>query len=120
MVGSFTLSSRINSNNCGFVVRASPGPAVKFWVGWQFPTIKIYIYLEKATTFCEISTINLSYVVPFKSTVEISKKYFAVSGYINLIYIFYHLSTSQMRIFVREANAQCTVDDGTTEGAKKP
>jgi hypothetical protein len=29
-----------------------------------------FIYFEKATKFCEISTIDLSYVVPVKSTVE--------------------------------------------------
>ena len=32
-----------------------------------------FIYSEKATNFCEISTINLSYVVTVKSTVEISQ-----------------------------------------------
>ena len=31
-----------------------------------------FIYSEKATKFCEISTLDLSYVVPVKSTVEIS------------------------------------------------
>ena len=30
-----------------------------------------FIYSEKATKFCEISTVDLSYVVPVKSTVEI-------------------------------------------------
>ena len=32
-----------------------------------------FIYSEKATKFCEISTVDLSYVVPVKSTVEISQ-----------------------------------------------
>ena len=32
-----------------------------------------FIYSEKATKFCEISTLDLSYVVPVKSTVEIFK-----------------------------------------------
>ena len=32
-----------------------------------------FIYSEKATKFCEISTVNLSYVVPVKSMVEILK-----------------------------------------------
>ena len=31
-----------------------------------------FIYSEKATNFCEISTVDLSYVVMVKSTVEIS------------------------------------------------
>ena len=31
-----------------------------------------FMYFEKATKFCEISTVDLSYVVTFKSKVEIS------------------------------------------------
>ena len=31
-----------------------------------------FIYSEKATNFCEISPVDLSYVVTVKSTVEIS------------------------------------------------
>ena len=31
-----------------------------------------FIYSEKATKFCEISTVDLPYLVPVKSTVEIS------------------------------------------------
>ena len=31
-----------------------------------------FIYSEKATNFCEIFTVDLSYVVTVKSTVEIS------------------------------------------------
>ena len=34
-----------------------------------------FIYSEKATNFCEISTVNLSYVVTVKSTVEISQNF---------------------------------------------
>ena len=30
-----------------------------------------FIYSEKATKFCEMSTVNLSYVVPVKSMMEI-------------------------------------------------
>ena len=36
-----------------------------------------FIYSEKATKFCEISTLDLSYVV--KSTVEISQNFVAFS-----------------------------------------
>ena len=32
-----------------------------------------FIYSEKATNFFEISTVDLSYAVPVKSTVEISQ-----------------------------------------------
>ena len=40
-----------------------------------------FIYSEKATNFCEISTLLLSYVVPVKSKVEISQNFVAFSEY---------------------------------------
>ena len=43
----------------------------------------VLIYSEKATKFCEISTVDLSYVVPVKSTVEISQKFVAFLEYMN-------------------------------------
>ena len=42
-----------------------------------------FIYSEKATIFCEISTVYLSYVVTVKSTVEISQNFVAFSEYMN-------------------------------------
>ena len=42
-----------------------------------------FIYSEKATIFCEISTVDLSYVVMVKSTLEISQNFVAVSEYMN-------------------------------------
>ena len=42
-----------------------------------------FIYYEKATKFCEISTIDLSYVVTVKSTAEISQHFVAFSEYMN-------------------------------------
>ena len=42
-----------------------------------------FIHSEKATKFCEISTVDLSYVVSVKSTVEISQNSVAFSEYIN-------------------------------------
>ena len=41
------------------------------------------IYSEKATHFCEISSINVSYVVTVKSTVDISQNFVAFSEYMN-------------------------------------
>ena len=41
-----------------------------------------YIYSEKATKFCEISTLLLSYVVAVKSKVEILQNFVAFSEYI--------------------------------------
>ena len=42
-----------------------------------------FIYSEKATNHCEISTVDLSYVLTVKSTVEISKNFVAFSEYMN-------------------------------------
>ena len=42
-----------------------------------------FIYSEKATIFCEIFTVDLSYVVMVKSTVEISQNFVAFSDYMN-------------------------------------
>ena len=36
-----------------------------------------------ATKFCEISTVDLSYVVPVKSMVDISQTFVAFSEYMN-------------------------------------
>ena len=45
-----------------------------------------FIYSEKATKFCEIFTLLLSYVVPVKSKVKISKKIMDFSEYMNFTY----------------------------------
>ena len=42
-----------------------------------------FIYSEKAKKVCEISTVDLSYVVPVKSMVEISQNFVAFSEYMN-------------------------------------
>ena len=42
---------------------------------------KVLIFCENAAKFCKISTVDLSYAVPVKSTVEISKKFVAFSEY---------------------------------------
>ena len=44
-----------------------------------------FIYSEKATKFCEISTNYLSYVLPVKKLVEISPNFVAFSEYMNFI-----------------------------------
>jgi hypothetical protein len=41
------------------------------------------MYSEKATNICEISTVDLSYVVTVKSTVKISQNFVAFSEYMN-------------------------------------
>ena len=50
-----------------------------------------FIYSEKATHFCEISTLNLSYIVTVKSMVEISQNFVAFSEYMNFNYSFHSL-----------------------------
>ena len=42
-----------------------------------------FIYSKKATKFCEIFTLILSYVVPVKSKVKISQKFVAFSECMN-------------------------------------
>ena len=42
-----------------------------------------FIYSEKATKFCKISTLLLFYVVPVKSKVKISQNFVAFSEYMN-------------------------------------
>ena len=42
-----------------------------------------FIYSEKATTFCDISTGDLSYVAKVKSTVEILQDFVAFSEFMN-------------------------------------
>ena len=42
-----------------------------------------FIYSEKPTKFCKISTLLLSYVVPVKSKVEISRNFVPFSEYMN-------------------------------------
>ena len=42
-----------------------------------------FIYSEKPTKFCEISNVDLSYVVPVKSRLEILQNFMAFSKYVN-------------------------------------
>ena len=46
-----------------------------------------FIYSEKATKFCEIFTLLLSYVVPVKGKVKISQNFVAFSEYMNFKYV---------------------------------
>ena len=42
-----------------------------------------FVYFEKATNFCEIFTLLLSYVVPVKSKEKILQNFVAFSKYVN-------------------------------------
>ena len=46
-----------------------------------------FIYSEKATNFCKIPIIDLSYVVTVKSTVEISQNFVVFSELLTLLLI---------------------------------
>ena len=59
-----------------------------------------FIYSEKATKFFEISTVDLSYVVPVKSTVEISQNFVAFSEYMNFNWMF------DVWLFMRSTRSQ--------------
>ena len=52
---------------------------------WPFQKTLIYgsIHSEKAANFCEMSTLNLSYVATVKSTLEILQTFVAFSEYMN-------------------------------------
>ena len=47
-----------------------------------------FIYSEKATKFCEISTLLLSYVVSVKSEVETSQNFVAFSEYMTALCVY--------------------------------
>ena len=53
-----------------------------------------FIYSEKAINFCEISTVDLSYIVAVKSTVEISQNFVAFSEYMNFVRVCKRVTTA--------------------------
>ena len=55
-----------------------------------------FIFSEKATKFCEIFTLLLSYVVPVKSKMDISQNFVAFSEYMN----FKSMICSFWRLFI--------------------
>ena len=57
-----------------------------FLNNWIFVKF-IIIYSKKATKFCKISNLLLSFVVPVKSRVEISQNFAAFSEYMNFVYV---------------------------------
>ena len=61
----------------------------RFLIG-MFELLKI-IYSKKATKFCKISTLLLSYVVPVKSKVENSQNCVAFSEYMNFTVSYHQL-----------------------------
>ena len=52
--------------------------------GWELK----FIYSEKTTNFCKISTVDLSYVTTVKSTLEILQDFVSFSEYMNFTTLF--------------------------------
>ena len=50
-----------------------------------------FIYSEKATKFCEISTLLLTTVNTVKTKVKISQNFVAFSEYMNIEYVYKHI-----------------------------
>ena len=69
---------------CSFFLRLTHGwNCVKQTEKFCIILIKFILCSEKATKFCEISTVDLFYVVPVKSTLEILQKILPFSEYMN-------------------------------------
>ena len=82
-----------------------------------------FIYFEKATKFCEIFTLLLSYVVLIKSKVIILQNFAAYSEYINFTHPpspdFQTFSTAlQGKLIYIKARHSKNVDDSLLDNAK--
>ena len=66
-----------------------------------------FIYSEKDTKFCKISTLILSYVVPVKSKVEISQNFVAFSEYMNFKMGSGEKKSFKLRICVKSSGIEC-------------
>ena len=69
--------------------------------GLQFSILK-FIYSEKATKLCEISTVDLIVTALDKSTVEIPQKIVAFSEYVNFNKYFCQFYQSMMHFIILE------------------
>ena len=59
-----------------------------------------FIYSEKVTNFCKISTVDFSFVVTVKSTSEILQNFVAFPEYMNFTKSWYNYSTVQIMDFL--------------------
>ena len=67
-----------------FLIRTFPVLVQKFVICSWIPFLLLkFIYSEKTTKFCEISTVDLTITTQDKSTVEISQQFVAFSEYVN-------------------------------------
>ena len=70
-----------------FTILASHSHVIIRQLKHQKKLLKVkFIHSEKATKFCKIFTLLLSYVVPVKSKVKILQNFVAFSEYMNFIF----------------------------------
>ena len=60
-----------------------------------------FIYSEKATKFCEISTVDLTVTTQDKSTVVISRKFVAFSEYMNFNFVLLQSEILALRVQIQ-------------------
>ena len=77
------FSEYMNFNTVLCLLRNLMYQTLSIFRGFASHILLKFIYSEKATKFCEISTLLLSYVVPVKSKVDISQNFVASSEYMN-------------------------------------
>ena len=74
-------------------------------------TLLKFIYSEKATNLCKISTVDLSYVITVKFTLEISQNFVAFSEYMNFNWLQLLVGTTDcgrsMKYFFIEIPCPC-------------
>ena len=80
----FVVCREVFLSNIGIIIEQNMADSSQLiLLLFQALTVLKFIYSEKATNFCEISTVDLSYVVTIKYTVEISQNFVAFSEYMN-------------------------------------
>ena len=67
------------------ILIASIEPLHVVFCHWPIKLWVKFIYSEKATKFCKISTVDLTVTTQDKSTLEISQNFVAFSEYMNFI-----------------------------------
>ena len=77
-------------------IKASNTNFNKVHIFWVIPTLIKFIYSEKVTNFCGISTVNLSNVIRVKSKMEISQSFLRI----------YELYYNEAKITVLEYKSQ--------------
>ena len=77
----------------------------RIWIEDAGGSLK-FIYSKKATKFCEIFTLLLSYEVPVKCKVKISQNFVAFSEYMN--FIIFNIYDSKNTYLVKTQLYECS------------